>query len=154
MSGGAKTAVLIVSVAFAAAIGCGIGCAIAMKWSQGHETEQTGDSHTADDHLALHKKLHLRDDQKPKMDALEEKFAEQIAELRKPIFEANAELADALVEDKAHSERVKAAVDKIHHAQAVLQKATIEHIIEMRTVLDEDQFDEFLEVTAESLRKH
>ena len=153
MSGGAKTSVLIVTVAFAAAVGCGIGCAIAMKWSQGHG-EQSGESHTADDHLELHKKLELTEDQKPKMEALEEKFAEQAAELREPIFEANRELADALVEDKSHSARVKAAVNKIHHAQAVLQKATIEHVIEMRTVLDEEQFDEFLEMTAGSLRKH
>ena len=58
----------------------------------------------------------------------------------------------ALVEDRAHSPRVKAAIEKIHHAQAALQNATIDHIIEMRTVLDEDQFTEFLEATADSLR--
>ena len=57
-----------------------------------------------------------------------------------------------LVEDRAHSPRVKAAIEKIHHAQAALQNATIDHIIEMRTILDEDQFTEFLEATAESLR--
>ena len=47
---------------------------------------------------------------------------------------------------------MKAAIEKIHHAQAALQNATIDHIIEMRTVLDEDQFTEFLEATADSLR--
>ena len=80
MSGGTKTAILIIGVVFAAAVGCGIGCAIALKWSQGH-VARSGKSHTVDDHLALHKKLELREDQKLKMEALEEKFAKQVAEL-------------------------------------------------------------------------
>ena len=153
MKEGAKTGLLILAVVVAAAVGCGIGCAIVLNHG-----EKSGDSHGStgagmpDDHFELHKRLTLSKEQEKEMEALEKEFREKLAELSEPIHEANGELATALVEDRAHSPRVKAAIEKIHHAQAALQNATIDHIIEMRTILDEDQFTEFLEATAESLR--
>jgi Spy/CpxP family protein refolding chaperone len=155
MKSGAKTAGLIIGVVLAAGIGCGIGCAVALKWSGSEDGIHTADhGRDHENHLEVHKRLELTDAQRPKMLGLEKEFAEKVAEYRKPIQEANRELADALLEDRSHSQRVKDAIDKIHVAQAELQKATIEHIIEMQTILDERQFNEFLELTAESLRKH
>ena len=153
MKEGAKTGLLILAVVVAAVVGCGIGCAIVLNHG-----EKSGDSHGStgagmpDGHFELHKRLTLSKEQEKEMEALEKEFREKLAELSEPIHEANGELATALVEDRAHSPRVKAAIEKIHHAQAALQNATIDHIIEMRTILDEDQFTEFLEATAESLR--
>jgi len=154
MKGSAKTGILILAVVLAAAVGCGIGCAVVMKLSGKEADAYAEHSHTAKDHLELHKRLELTEAQEPEMEALERNFAQRAVELRKPIHAANHELAAALVEDRSHSQRVRDAVDKIHHAQAELQKATIEHIIEMRTVLDDDQFDEFLELTAATLREN
>ena len=92
--------------------------------------------------------------QAEEMEALKEKFALRADELREPISEANRELAAALVEDRSYSQRVKDAVDRIHRAQAELQKATVEHLVEMRTVLNDDQFNEFLMATTTELREH
>jgi Spy/CpxP family protein refolding chaperone len=136
---GAKTGILILAVVVAAAVESG----------GPHDSTGVG---MPDDHFELHKQLKLSEAQEREMEALEEGFREKLAELSEPIHEANGELATALVEDRTHSPRVKAAIEKIHHAQAALQNATIDHIIEMRTILDEHQFTEFLEATADSLR--
>jgi hypothetical protein len=141
------------AVVLAAAIGCGIGCAIVLKRSESGDSKQVGErAHMPEDHFELHKRLELSAAQKRDMDVLEEAFGKKLAELGRPIQEANSELATALVEDRSHSPRVRDAIEKIHRAQAELQNATIEHILEMRTVLDEDQFTKFLRATADSLR--
>jgi len=152
---GAKTGILILAVVLAAAIGCGIGCAIALKYGAkaGGKQGQT-EAHMSDNHFELHKRVTLSEAQEHDMEMLEVAFRETLAELSEPIHEANAELAAALVEDRARSPRVSDAIEKIHRAQAALQNATIDHIMEMRTILDEDQFDEFLEATAHSLREN
>jgi len=153
MKESAKTGILILSVVLAAAVGCGIGCAIVLKHS-GTSDPDGGHvkAHMADDHFELHKRLNLTEAQERDMEVLEKAFKVKLKELGKPIREANSELGAALVEDRSHSPRVRAAIKKIHHAQAELQNVTIEHILEMRTVLDEDQFNEFLQMTSESLR--
>ena len=153
MKEGAKTGLLILAIILAAAVGCGIGCAIVLKHS-GKSDPKDGHvrAHMPDDHFEIHKRLKLSEAQERDMEVLEKTFKAKLTELGKPIREANSELGAALVEDRSHSPRVREAIKKIHHAQAELQNVTIEHILEMRTILDEDQFNEFLEMTAESLR--
>ena len=153
MNAKAKTGLLILAVVLAAAVGCGIGCAIVLKHSgDSHSGHGHARAHMPDDHFEIHKRLKLSEAQDRDMEVLENAFKAKLAELGKPIKEANSELATALVEDRSHSPRVRDAIKKIHHAQAALQNVTIGHILEMRTVLNEDQFDEFLQMTAESLQ--
>ncbi len=68
------------------------------------------------------------------------------------IREANRELAEAIVSDRSDSERVKAAVDKIHRAQGQLQNAVLEHVFDMRPVLTPEQYDRLVRMTADALR--
>ena len=107
-----------------------------------------------DAHTQLHKELHITADQHAKLEAIEQRFAERKTPLDATISEANAELAQAIMTDKRYSDRVKAAVDKIHHAQGELQKASLEHLFEMQTALTPEQSEKLNRMAADALLRH
>lgn len=90
-------------------------------------------------HAAIHRNLDLTSEQDRELHAIESRFASRNAELEEEMRAANRELAVAIDEDKAYTARVQAAVDHFHHAMGALQKATVEHIFEMRAVLTPEQ---------------
>ena len=71
--------------------------------------------------------------------------------LREKIHVGNLELAAAMLEDKTFSDRVAASVERIHHAQGELQKATIEHIFDMQTILTPQQAEKLNKLAADAL---
>ncbi len=109
------------------------------------------DAHQADSHGWLHKELHITSDQEKKLIPIEQKFAARKQSLEMKIREANIELSKAMLEDKRYSDRVQAGIDTIHHAQGELQKATMEHLFEMQTVLTPEQADKLNKFAADAL---
>jgi Spy/CpxP family protein refolding chaperone len=105
----------------------------------------------ADYHHWLHTQLGITAEQDKALDKEEERFAVQKKELVEMIRQENAELATVMLEDKNYSPRVEAAVEKIHHAQSELEKATLEHIFAMKPILSPEQFDKLLKLTSEAL---
>lgn len=104
-----------------------------------------------DAHVWLHEQIGITADQDQKLTEIEKNFAEKQKALREKIHVGNLELAAAMLEDKAFSERVTAAVERIHHAQGELQKLTIEHIFEMQTVLTPQQAEKLNKLAADAL---
>jgi Spy/CpxP family protein refolding chaperone len=102
-------------------------------------------------HHSVHRELRLTSGQDRALDVVEEKYARRRRELTATIRAANHELAQAVLEDRAYSPRVTAAVDKIHQAQGELQKATMEHVFEMRQALSAGQYERLLQLTAQAL---
>jgi hypothetical protein len=145
-----KTALLLFGVFLAALIGCAIGCSIAI----GLMVHQAEPVEHVDGHDWLHDQLAITEEQNTALIPIEEKFATQEEELRAAIIAGNAELGRILREDREFSPRAAEIVDEIHKAQAKLQKATIDHVIEMKTVLSPEQFDQLLELAGESLEDH
>ena len=103
-------------------------------------------------HYWIHSQLSLSAKQESELEPIEAKFARRRDELVASIREANRELAEALLADKGDSERVKAAVQKIHRAQGELQQAVLEHVFDMRPVLTPEQYDRLIRLTAHALR--
>jgi len=68
------------------------------------------------------------------------------------IRDGNRELADAIISDRSDSQRVKAAVEKIHRAQGDLQNAVLEHVFAMRPILSDAQYERLTKMTADALR--
>ena len=93
----------------------------------------------APDPASLHDRLHatidLGTEQHRKLDAIEQDFQIQKTALENEMRLANRELADAMAQDNAYTPKVQAAIDHFHHAMGELQKATIEHVYSMRTIL-------------------
>ena len=104
-------------------------------------------------HYWIHSELGLNAKQENELKPIEAKFAQRRDELIALIREANEELAKALVADKGDSERVRAAVQKIHRAQGELQQAVLDHVFEMRPVLTPEQYDRLISLTSHALRE-
>lgn len=105
----------------------------------------------AEGHKWLHKELALTPTENAALKPIELKFAEHERNLREQLREADQDLAKAIAEDKAYTPRVAAAVEMVHHRMGDLQKATIEHVFAMRSVLTPEQGDTLLRLTEEGL---
>lgn len=90
-------------------------------------------------HRILHEKLQITAEQATKLSDVEKNYQQRRQYLEEHLRLANMELADAIKADKAYSPRVQAATDKIHMAMGELQKATLEHLFEMRPILTDEQ---------------
>ena len=106
-----------------------------------------------DYHGWIHEELGLSGEQERQMTPMERRFEETERHLQEVIRLANRELADAIAEDRDHSERVEEAVRRIHKAHGELQRTTLAHIFEMKPYLAPEQYDRLIELTAEALRR-
>lgn len=108
--------------------------------------------HAAPDyHAWIHEKLAMTDRQERKLEPSERRYNENKRHLTEVIRLANQELALAISEDRANSPRVQAAVRRIHQAMGELQQSTLDHIFEMKDVLEPQQYDTLIELTKEAL---
>lgn len=103
-------------------------------------------------HYWIHSQLNLSAKQESELEEIEAKFARHKDQLVASIREANVELSEALLKEKADSLPVKTAVKKIHQAQGELQQAVLDHVFEMRPVLTDEQYDRLIQQTAYALR--
>jgi nickel and cobalt resistance protein CnrR len=104
-------------------------------------------------HEWIHKQLGLSPEEHKALEPIESKFAERKRNLLGEIRSASKELAEAIKQDQADSLRVSTAVERIHHAQGELQKATLEHVFEMKGVLTPEQYQKLLNLTADELNE-
>ncbi|HEY8966316.1 MAG TPA: periplasmic heavy metal sensor [Candidatus Methylacidiphilales bacterium] len=103
-------------------------------------------------HEWMHAQLRLTADQEKRLEPIEARFAEKRRHFAELVRLANVELSQAILEDQQDSPRVQASVGKIHEALGGLQKATLDHVFEMKEVLTPEQYRKLLDLTAESLR--
>lgn len=102
-------------------------------------------------HAIMHERLNLDARQDQRIDQLEADFADRRKELEAELAAANADLAKAVVDEHRYGPAVDRAVDRAHMAMGKLQKATLEHVFEMRAELRPDQARLFDEAVAEAL---
>ena len=104
-------------------------------------------------HSVVHEKLDLNADQDRRLDAIEARFAPRRTALEAEVRAANRELAAAIAVNRGDTPEVQAAVDHFHTAMGDLQKATLAHIFEMRSVLTPAQAEVFDAAVADALRR-
>lgn len=103
-------------------------------------------------HSVVHEKLDLSAEQDRRLDVIEARFAAQRPALEAEVRAANRELAAAIAASDGDTPQVQAAVDHFHTAMGDLQKATIAHVFEMRSVLTPAQAEVFDEAIVDALR--
>ena len=103
-------------------------------------------------HSVVHEQLDLSAEQDRQLDAIEARFATRRPALEAEVRVANRELAAAIAASDGDTPQVQAAVDHFHAAMGDLQKATITHVFEMRSVLTPAQAEVFDEAVVDSLR--
>ncbi len=103
-------------------------------------------------HSIVHEKLDLSAEQDRRLDVIEARFAARRPALEAEVRAANRELAAAIAASNGDTPQVRAAVDHFHTAMGDLQKATITHVFEMRSVLTPAQAEVFDEAVVDALR--
>jgi Spy/CpxP family protein refolding chaperone len=103
------------------------------------------------EHIEIHQKLGLTPEQEKRLEPLEQRFAQQKEQLLHIIRQANGRLAKAIREDKSNSSEIAAAVAAIRAAQGELQKVTLDHVFQMKAVLQPEQYQKLLDLTAQAL---
>lgn len=116
-----------------------------MRWAAGR--------HSAASHQWLHKELRITPDQQKALGPIETRHMDRENVLRERMRQANRELAAAMAKSKGFSPEVAAAVEKVHQHMGELQKASLEHLFEMRTVLTPAQGDQLLEIARKGLEE-
>lgn len=137
-----KFLLLLLLVAVVASLSC---------FATGRYMRSEAASQHKDFHHWLHQQLDLTAEQNKALDAEEEKFAATRKQLGDELQQANAELAQAIMQDREYSPKVQEAIEKIHHAQSDLEKTTLEHIFAMKPILTPEQFEKVLHLTGETL---
>jgi nickel and cobalt resistance protein CnrR len=105
-------------------------------------------------HDWLHRELKLTADQERMLGPVEAKFGAKQHELATALLEANRNLARVMGEEKAYTPRVAAAVEVVHQRMGDLQKASIEHVFDMRSKLSPEQGDNLLAHAQKILESH
>jgi len=108
-------------------------------------------THDDDFHAWIHRQLQLTPEQDRLLEPSERRFAEKKKHYSELMRIGNMELANAILEAKGDSPLVKEASEKIHQSQGALQKATLEHVFEMRPILSAEQYEKLLDLTANAL---
>ncbi len=99
--------------------------------------------HPASLHEFVHEQLDLTAEQKARLDRLERDFAAKRAAHEAELRAANAELAAAIQAGHEYNPQVQAAIDRFHRAMEAMQRDTVFHVLEMRTVLTPAQAAEY-----------
>ena len=99
--------------------------------------------HPASLHDFVHEELELSETQERRLDAIEGRFAIRRAEREADIRSANAALAGAMQAHHAYGPEVAAAAERSQRAIGALQTETIQHVLEMRSVLTPAQAAKF-----------
>ncbi|WP_339913090.1 periplasmic heavy metal sensor [uncultured Brevundimonas sp.] len=86
-------------------------------------------------HDIVHHDLKLSAGQLTRIEEIEVRFAARRPAMEADVRAANLELARAIEQSDGDSPQVQAAVDHFHVAMGALQKETITHVFEMRSVL-------------------
>lgn len=118
------------------------------RWIAGHSPVASSDAHEW-----LHKELRVTAAQHKALEPIEARYAERERVLRERMHEANRQLAAAIAKSKGYSPEVAVAVEKVHQHMGELQKASLEHLFEMRTVLTPEQGDRLLELARKGLEE-
>ncbi len=102
-------------------------------------------------HQLIHQDLDLNAAQETQIEAIEAQYAIQRQALELELRSDNAHLAQAIETEHGFGPQVGAAIDRSHHAMGELQKATLEHIFAMRSVLRPEQAALFDEAVVKAL---
>ena len=102
-------------------------------------------------HAFLYNELKLDAAQETKIEAIEARFAVRKKALELDMRAANARLAEAIEAEHGYGPKVTAAVDHVHHVMGEMQKETLEHLFEMRAVMNADQARRFDKTVVKAL---
>jgi len=140
-----KISPLQIALLILLSLGAGfLGSIGATKWSA-HSGESTSL------HGFVHEELSLTREQMASLDEMEATFAIKRRSLELSMRAANATLASAMDEEHEYGPKVASAIEGVHVQMGELQKATVEHVFQMRAILNPDQQKAFDQRVSDAL---
>lgn len=133
---------LFLAILLAVVAGC-LGAIAADHW---FDNENDGSLHQF-----VHEQLALTEAQNKQLETLEARFAVERAELQSSLRVANARLARAMESEHEYGPEVNQAIEDVHAKMGALQKATVQHVFDMREILSPEQQHIFDRKVSESL---
>lgn len=125
-----KTRQLVLAIVLAALAGY-LGAIAADRWLN---HDRNGSLHQF-----VHEEMALTDEQSTRLEALETRYAVERSALESSLRASNARLAQAIDKEHEYGPEVSAAIDDVHARMRELQKATVEHVFDMREILEPEQ---------------
>lgn len=128
----------------------GVSAFCAMRFSRACGMCEKPQSNCAP-HDWLHAKLQLTPEQKEAMAPIENRFHQLYEQADARLQEANRDLARTLEKSPSFSPEVSAAIEHVHHRMGELQKLSIQHLYEMKTVLTPEQNETLMRTAQQAL---
>lgn len=119
---------------------------LAEKW-------KTFKSKMAQKKEAIIEELNLTPEQKNKLDKLRTESRDQMMVARQTLGEARRELVDALSKYESDSKAIQDIVSRIKVIQDNMVDQRVKNILEIRSVLNKEQFEKFMERTKEVFKE-
>ncbi len=138
----------LVVIFLVALLGGGLGCFFGMRSNASSACPSCCSDKGTD---WLHRELNSTASQNAKLDIIDKNFSGRKEQLQAALDEANRKLGETLITERAFTPPVEKSLEMIHHAMADLQKASIEHLFEMKEVLEPEQFEKLLEIAGGTL---
>ena len=138
----------LIGISLVALLGGAIGCFFGMK---SNAASTCGSCCSAKGTDWLHTELKSTSTQNKKLDIIDENFSNKKKQLQAALDTANRKLGETIITERAFTPPVEKSVEMIHHAMADLQKASIEHLFDMKEVLEPDQFEKLLKIAGNTL---
>lgn len=95
--------------------------------------------------------LSLSESQKEKIESLDRSFYARVEKIRTELGERRADLSELLGESPSSQEKIKDKVSEIASLQAKLQRETINHLVEIRSLLTPEQQAKFFSLIRKRL---
>ncbi|EIZ81250.1 nickel and cobalt resistance protein cnrR precursor [Novosphingobium sp. Rr 2-17] len=137
-------------LALPALVGALIGVALATGLTMAWDAAQHRDS---DLHQLLHKAAPLDPEEQAALDVKEKQFEAVRSQIEHRLQNANTQLADAIAKDPKWSPAVEVATREVEKAAGDLQRATLEHVFEMRAGLKPEHRAAYDAVLIKALRR-
>ncbi len=96
--------------------------------------------------------LSLSESQKKEMESLDRSFYARIEKIRTELRQRRAELSELLGESPSSQKEITNKVSEIASLQAELQRETINHLVEIRSLLTPEQQTKFFSLIGKRLR--
>ena len=121
-------------------------------WVSAHYLSPQPESH-GHSHSWIHKQLGITGEQDKLLEPIERRYHEERRHYIELIRNANKELAVDIQQDKGKSARIDKIVEQIHEAMGGLQKITLNHVFDMKEILNREQYEKLLSLTADGLHE-
>ncbi len=98
--------------------------------------------------VPLHEKLNINEEQTSKMNELRKSLFKELGPLKTEIRQHRMQLVEMISQDTVSAEEIYKKIEQISEQEKMVQKKIIDNMLELRTVLNDEQRQEFLKMMA------